>query len=62
MQEIWIDISANGDVRIEGKSADLGSDCKALTAEIEAALGSVTATKIKPEFHRARTVAKTVKA
>ncbi len=52
MQEIDIDIAPNGDVTIEGKSADLGADCKALTKEIERALGVVTSTKTKPEYHR----------
>lgn len=54
MHEIDIDISPNGDVTIEGKSADLGADCKTLTKEIEAALGVVTATTLKPEFHKAK--------
>jgi hypothetical protein len=55
-EEIWIDIAENGDVTIEGKSATLGNDCKALTAEIEKALGTVMKTVTKPEFHRARAV------
>lgn len=63
MSEIWIDISADGkDVKVEGKSADMGSDCKVLTKEIEEALGSVETVKIKPEYHRTRTISKKVTA
>lgn len=58
MLEIDVDISPNGDVTIEGKSADLGPDCKVLTKEIEQALGTVTASTVKPEYHRQRTVLK----
>ncbi len=53
MQEIDIDVSPTGEVTIEGKSADLGADCKTLTAEIEKALGVVAETRLKPEFHQA---------
>ncbi len=60
MQEIDIDISPNGDVTIEGKSENLGADCKALTAEIEKALGVVTASTVKPSFYRARAVTRKV--
>ena len=56
MQEIDIVIERNGDVTIEGKN--MGPDCKALTKEIESALGTVTATKLKPEYHRAQEVAR----
>ena len=50
-EEIIIDIAANGDVTVEGK-AITGSDCKALTKEIEAALGTVTRQSLKPEFYQ----------
>lgn len=60
-EEILIDIAPNGDVTVEGKNI-VGPDCKLLTREIEAALGTVTAEKVKPEFHRRRTAAKTAKA
>jgi hypothetical protein len=51
-QEIVIDVSANGDVTIEGKGFD-GPECKKLTKELEEAVGVVTHTTIKPEYHRA---------
>lgn len=54
-EEIVIDVSPTGDVTVEGKNIE-GSDCKALTREIEQALGTVTATKLKPEYHRTRAV------
>ena len=57
-QAIDIIIEANGDVTIEGKSADLGADCKALTKDIERALGTVEKTVLKPEYHRAPKVAR----
>lgn len=60
-EEIRIDISPTGDVTVEGVGIQ-GPDCKLLTREIEAALGTVTAEKVKPEFHRRRTAAKTAKA
>lgn len=52
-EEINIDIGPNGDVTIEGHNIE-GPDCKMLTKEIEAALGTVTQTVKKPEFHRTR--------
>lgn len=53
-EEIRIDISPAGDVTIEGVNI-VGADCKALTKEIEAELGDVTKTTLKPDYHRART-------
>lgn len=50
-EEIIIDIAPNGDVRIEANNV-VGPECESLTADIEEALGVVTARKHKPEFHR----------
>ena len=50
MQEIDVLIDVNGDVKIEGKGIE-GADCKALTKAIEEALGDVTRTTLKPEYH-----------
>lgn len=61
MQEIIIDISPTGDVNVEGKNID-GPDCKKLTEGIETALGTVTHTVKKPEYHRTRNVGLTRKA
>ncbi len=54
-QEIVIDISATGDVQVEGVGIQ-GPDCKLLTKEIESALGEVTKTVKKAEYHQAKTV------
>jgi len=61
MAEIRIDISETGDVKIEGIDI-AGPDCVKLTAEIEAALGTVVKTVKKPEYHRTATVKRTVGA
>lgn len=61
MQEFYIDVSPNGDVRVEGKNIS-GPDCKTLTAEIEKALGTTTSSKLKPEYHQARQATITRKA
>ena len=50
MEEIVIDIGNGGDVQVEGIGI-AGPDCKALTAEIEKALGVVTKTVKKAEYH-----------
>jgi hypothetical protein len=50
-QEIVIDIDAVGNVKVEGKGIE-GMDCKALTKELEAALGDVQQVRLKPEYHR----------
>ena len=50
-QIITIDISATGDVQIEGHDI-VGPECKTLTEDIENALGTVTETRKKPEFLR----------
>ena len=49
-EAIHIDIAANGDVQIEGIDV-IGPDCKALTKEIEQALGTVTKEVKKAAFH-----------
>ncbi len=61
MEEILIDVSPTGDVKIEGKGI-AGSDCTALTKELEEALGTVTKRELKPEFHRQRSISKKVGA
>ena len=50
MEEIIIDISSNGDVKIEGVNIK-GPDCVKLTAEIEKALGDVDKRTLKSAFH-----------
>lgn len=55
MAEIIIDIDERGNVRVEGKDIS-GPDCKALTKEIEDAIGVVEKVELKPEYRRARTV------
>jgi hypothetical protein len=55
MQEIIIDISPTGDIKLEGNNIE-GPDCKKLTEGIEEALGVVTASKKTPEYHRSRSV------
>lgn len=60
MQEIDIIIDPTGrNVTVEGKNIE-GADCKALTKEIEAALGKVEATTLKPEYHTQPKVARKV--
>lgn len=51
MEEILIDIGPNGDVKVEGVGIK-GPDCVKLTAEIEAAIGSVQKRAQKAEFHQ----------
>ncbi len=50
-QEIVIDISPTGDVQVEGVGI-AGPDCKLLTKEIESALGEVTKSIKKAEYHQ----------
>jgi hypothetical protein len=61
MQEIEITISADGSVQVEGKGIE-GNDCKALTKEIEAALGTVANVRLKAEYHRPRKVVRKASA
>lgn len=61
MQEIVIDVDPVGNVTVEGKGIE-GSECKALTQGIEEAIGVVTKTVKKPEFHRTRTTTRKVGA
>jgi len=52
MEEIVIDISPDGNtVTVEGVGIQ-GPDCKALTAAIEKAIGTVESTKKKAEYNR----------
>lgn len=53
-EEIQIDISPSGEVTVEGKNFT-GAECKTLTAELEKALGAVTKSTNKPEYHRTAT-------
>ena len=50
-EEIRIDISATGDVTVEGVNIE-GPHCVALTKEIEEALGERQKMTKKAEFHR----------
>lgn len=58
-EEIEITIEKNGDVSVEGKNI-AGADCVKLTAEIEKALGVVTATKKKSEYFQSPKVLRKV--
>lgn len=62
MSQIDIMIDERGNVKVEGKTADLGSDCKVLTKAIEQALGVTTHVETKAEFRRAPLLKRTVKA
>ena len=59
-EEIIIEIGPNGDVTVEGKGIK-GPDCIKLTAAIEEALGDVTKTVKKPEYHQLSKVMKVTK-
>lgn len=59
-EEIVIDISATGDVKVEGKNIE-GPHCVQLTKEIEEALGERQKVTKKPEFHRVVTNRRTVR-
>lgn len=50
-EEILIEFDANGDMTVEGKNIS-GSDCVALTEEIEKAVGTVAKRVLKPDYHR----------
>lgn len=54
MKEIIVEIGPKGEVKIEAVGF-VGNECKAITAALEEALGTVTDTVEKPEFHMART-------
>jgi hypothetical protein len=49
MQQINVDISASGEVKVEAKCV-VGNQCGALTKAIEEALGQTTADVKKPEY------------
>lgn len=53
MEEIIIDIDENGDVRFEGKGF-VGSECEALTKELEEFIGVVEKREYKPEYRQTR--------
>jgi hypothetical protein len=52
--EIHLTFDANDEPVIEVKGAK-GKTCKALTAELERALGSVKETSLKPEYRQVET-------
>ena len=56
MQQVKIDISPEGEVKVEGQNVQ-GASCQALTKEIEAALGRTVADVKKPEFYKQAHVA-----
>lgn len=58
MQEVVIDISVDGNVTVEGKGFT-GSECQAITKEIEQALGDVVQTELKAEFRQVKSRART---
>lgn len=58
MQEVVIDIDPVGNVTVEGKGF-VGSECQAITKEIEAALGDVQQVELKPEFRQTKSRART---
>ena len=61
-EEFTIDISPDGnDVKFEGHGIE-GPDCKALTKDIEEALGTPGKVMQKPEYHRVRTARRTRQA
>lgn len=51
MKAIEITIEPNGDVQIEGKGIH-GPECLKLTADIEAAIGTVEKRVKTPEYHK----------
>ena len=50
-EEIIIDIDPSGDTTIEVKGYS-GPGCKALTADIERALGKATSDRLTSEYHQ----------
>jgi hypothetical protein len=54
MQTAIVNISAAGEVKVEAQGVR-GTDCAALTREIEASLGRVTADVKKPEYFQQQT-------
>ena len=56
-EEIVIDIDTDGNVTVEGKGF-VGTECTALTKEIEAALGTVERRNLKPEYRQTKVVLK----
>ena len=53
MEEILIEIGANGEVTVEGNGI-VGPDCVKLTEALEDALGDVTKRTKKAEYSQAR--------
>jgi hypothetical protein len=51
MQQVTINISADGEVKVEA-SCVVGKSCVDLTRDIENAIGTAVADKKKPEFYQ----------
>lgn len=51
MKKIKIAIDTQGEVKVEADGVT-GPACKQLTADVERALGRVTASQVKPDMHR----------
>ncbi len=60
-ETISILIDEQGNVQVEGHGF-VGHDCTKLTSAIEEAIGDVTSKKLKPEFHRQKTMLRKVGA
>jgi hypothetical protein len=50
-ERVIVNIDPNGNTTVEVDGV-VGLGCKKLTADIEKALGKVTSTTLKPEYHR----------
>jgi hypothetical protein len=61
MQEVIIDVDLKGKTRIEVNGAQ-GTECQALTAPLEQALGEVERVELKPEYRQSRAVPRKVGA
>jgi len=61
MQKITVTIDADSNVRVEVQGV-VGKGCRALTADLEKALGRVKEVKSTADYHRAPTVGQAQKA
>lgn len=60
-QQVIVDVSPEGDVKVEAKGV-VGSGCQKLTEAIERAIGTTTKDQKKPEFHQSAAAGQTNKA
>lgn len=60
MKQIIVTIEEDGKSTVEAQCFK-GKTCQDATKEIESALGSVTATKIKPEYHQKAAIHQKIK-